>query len=101
MGQGGVPMPEGNGQIDDFHSSPPFPITAIGLREGGQRILEAILGRLYEAGADLADAGLFVGDARVDRGQYARLDDLAQVDAGRRAAEVQRGDPVNVVLALR
>jgi hypothetical protein len=39
-------------------------------------------GGVGDSGADLADAGLAVGDAGVDDGEDARVDDGAKVDSG-------------------
>src|SRR5712692_9566079 len=63
-----------------------------------ERLLEAGAGWLDEAGADLADARLAMGDPRVDLRKDPRLHDLAHVDAGRRAAELEGRDPVRLAL---
>src|SRR5258708_13766250 len=57
-----------------------------------ERLLEAGERRTRDAGADLADAGAPVRDAGVDGGRDAALDDAADVDAGRRALELERRD---------
>lgn len=54
-----------------------------------KRILEALHRRADDTGADLADAHVLVGDTGVDDRADAGLDDLADVDAGGAAAEVE------------
>ncbi len=74
--------------------APPFAcrqaseLFAASAREG---VVEALHRRRRDAGADLADAGLLVRDARVDDRQHSRIGDEPGVDAGGRAAEVEGG----------
>src|SRR3954452_6458966 len=62
------------------------------LGEGDQRRLEDLQGRTDQPGADLADAGLAVGDAGVDARRDPELHHLPQIDPHRRAAEAEGGD---------
>ena len=68
------------------------------VRQRPHRRGEAGHRRAHHTGADLADARLFVGDARVDGGRDAGFGDKAHVDAGGDAGEVERGDgPLGVL----
>src|SRR4051794_40095931 len=58
-----------------------------GLGQRGQRLLEALLRRLHESGADLTGAGDPPGHAGVDLRQPAGARHLQHVDPGRCAAE--------------
>src|SRR5207244_13141826 len=61
------------------------------LGEGADRGRKTLHRRIDQPGANLADACAFGGDASVDLGQDAGLEDQADVDAGGGAAEVQDG----------
>src|SRR5882724_12807483 len=73
-----------------------------GPRGGGKglhRLLEAGERRADHAGADLARAGHLARHAGIDERGDARLHDLADVDADRRAAVTEGRDPEMRVLA--
>src|SRR6266496_3812164 len=68
-------------------------LAARGLHAARERLhgsAEARHRRRRDAGSDLADARLAMRDAAVDHREDAAVDDLARVDAGGHAREIER-----------
>lgn len=60
--------------------------------ERKQRFFETIHGWVRNAGPDHADAGILMGNGRIDDRQYSGLDHFSNVDASRYSAEIQERD---------